>query len=179
MSAPGSNALCLVCHATSIGPVIGVGKDFVSAGMEARGLSCVGCHMAPIERAWAADAPPRVGRSHALQTPRDPAFLRLAFGLRWVDDGTGRRVVIENQAGHRVPGLIGRKITLEAELLDSSGAVLERQETTIDERTYLPVEGTRALPFTKAGASVRIRGRHSEPRAPGGLTFLDERLPAS
>jgi len=179
MSAPGSNALCISCHGTNIGPVIGIAKDFVSAGFEARGLSCVGCHMAPVERAWAQDAAPHLGRSHALQTPRDPAFLRLAFGLEWVNDGKGRRVVIKNQAGHRVPGLIGRQIKLQAELLDASGAVVEQVETTIDERTYLPVEGTREIPFKKAGTSVRLRGLHSEPRSSGAVTFLDEQLPAS
>src|SRR6185503_17542859 len=101
--APGSNALCSACHAFNIGPVIGIAKDFATANLEGRGLSCVGCHMAPVERAWASDAPPRPGRSHAIQTPRDPAFLRLAFGTTVRTAGGKTTLVLENQAGHRVP----------------------------------------------------------------------------
>src|SRR5262245_17595440 len=162
LQAPGSNALCSACHSTNIGPVIGVAKDFASAKMAERGLSCVGCHMAPLERAWATDAPARTGRSHALQTPRDPAFLRLAFGreLRTVE---GKSVlVLKNQAGHRVPGLVGRKLTFRAALLDAAGTTLEEKELELDERAYLPVDGARELAFSRVGSSVRIRGLHAE-----------------
>ncbi len=176
MSAPGSTALCSLCHSTNIGPVIGVAKDFAAADMGSRGLSCVGCHMAPVERSWAAGAPARTGRSHALQTPRDPAFLRLAFGLEW--QAAGSRLVLANQAGHRVPGLIGREIRFTVELLDEGGNVLETAETVIDEQVYLPVQGTREVAFTKSGASVHVVGLHKDPRAPEPVTFLDERLEA-
>ncbi len=179
MSAPGTNALCSLCHSTNIGPVIGIAKDFASAGMAGRGLSCVGCHMAPIERSWAAGAPARTGRSHALQTPRDPAFLRHAFGVEWTREGGKSRVVIRNQAGHRVPGIIGRAIRFKAELLDESGKALETAETTIDERVYLPVDGSREIPFQRGGASVHLVGLHTDPRAKEPVVFLDEQLSAS
>jgi len=178
MAAPGSNELCSACHATNIGPVIGVAKDFASAKMAERGLSCVGCHMAPIARSWASGAPARTGRSHALQTPRDPAFLRLAFGRELHTSGGKSTLVLKNQAGHRVPGLVGRKLTFRAELLDASGAALEQRELALDERTYLPVDGAREIAFTHAGASVHLVGVHAEPRASAPVTFLDETLPA-
>ncbi len=179
MLVPGSDALCSACHATNIGPVIGIAKDFAAAGLAARGLSCVGCHMAPLERSWAEGAPARAGRSHALQTPRDPAFLRLAFELSLATVEGCSRVVIRNQAGHRVPGLVGRALVFQAELLDADGVVLERRELTIDERAYLPVEGTREIRFTRPGASVRLKGLHRDPRAPTPVTFLDETLAAN
>lgn len=178
MAHPGSNALCSSCHSTNIGPVIGIAKDFAAAKLEERGLSCVGCHMAPIERAWAKDAPLRTGRSHALQTPRDPAFLRLAFGVEFGSEG-GRSVVrIRNQAGHRVPGLIGRQLTFQAELLDAGGQTLERAELKLDERAYLPVDGTTEIRFTRAGASVHLKALHEEPRSSAPVSFLDEVLAA-
>lgn len=179
LSVPGSNDLCSSCHQTNIGPVIGIAKDFAAAKLAERGLSCVGCHMAPVERAWATDAPPRTGRSHALQTPRDPAFLRLAFGLELRDVEGRSRVIVRNQAGHRVPGLIGRKITFQAELLDAEGAVLETQALELDERAYLPVDASREIRFTRAGASVRLSGRHRDPRAAEPVSFLDETLAGS
>jgi hypothetical protein len=176
--APGSNALCSACHATNVGPVIGVAKDFAAAGLAERGLSCVGCHMAPVERAWATGAPARKGRSHALQTPRDPAFLRLALGLelRTVEDRSV--LVVENQAGHRVPGLVGRELVIRAELLDAGGALLEKGELEIDVRAYLPVGETREIRFTRRGASVRLEGLHLDPRATEPVKFLDETLAA-
>jgi len=179
MQAPGSDALCSACHATNIGPVIGIAKDFTTAKMAERGLSCVGCHMAPLERSWASDAPPRTGRSHALQTPRDPTFLRQAFGLEHhVKDGKSV-LVLKNQAGHRAPGLVGRELRFHAELLDASGTTLEQQELKFDEKTYLPVDGTREIRFTRAGASVRLRGLHKDPRAAEPIPFLDETLVAN
>lgn len=178
MAAPGSNELCSACHAINVGPVIGVAKDFAAAKMAERGLSCVGCHMAPLERSWATDAPARTGRSHALQTPRDPAFLRLAFG-RELGSVDGRSVVLlKNQAGHRVPGLVGRELTFRAELLDAAGAKLEQSELKLDERAYLPVDGVREIAFTRSGSAVRLVGQHLDPRAREPVTFLDEILSA-
>lgn len=176
MSAPGSNELCSSCHATNIGPVIGIAKDFASAKLAERGLSCVGCHMAPVERAWAKDAPARTGRSHALQTPRDPGFLRLAFALALDTSGGKTKVKLTNKAGHRVPGLVGRKIVFKAELLDAAGTKLEEQTLELDERAYLPVDATKELVFTKSGARVRITGLHTDPRAKAPIAFLDETL---
>lgn len=177
LRAPGSNQLCAACHSTNIGPVIGIAKDALPYLAE-RGLACVGCHLAPVEQSFAAGAPVRVGRSHELQTPRDPAFLRLAFDLRLARSDSGTVLTVENRAGHRVPGLIWREITFRAELLDAAGTRLEQQEIRIDERAYLPIEGRRELRFTKAGASVRVLGRHKDPRAREPVTFLDETLAA-
>jgi hypothetical protein len=174
---PGSNQLCSACHSTNIGPVIGIAKDALPHLAE-RGLTCVGCHMAPVEQSFAEGAPTRAGRSHELQTPRDPAFLRRAFGLELAHAAGLPVLTVHNRAGHRVPGLIGREITLQAELCDASGATLERQEVRIDERAYLPIDGKREVRFTKAGASVRVLGRHKDPRAVEALVFLDETLAA-
>jgi hypothetical protein len=178
MTAPGSNALCSACHAVNIGPVIGIAKDFASAKLAERGLSCVGCHMASVQRAWATDAGAHEGRSHALQTPRDPAFLRLAFGRELASKDGKSVLVLTNQAGHRVPGLVGRVLTLRAELLDESGASLEQKELAFDERAYLPVEGTREIAFSRAGARVHLVGTHKDPRSAQPVTFLDETLPS-
>lgn len=176
LSLPGSNALCSACHATTIGPVIGIAKDFQQAGLAERGLSCVACHMAPVERVWADGAPPRTGRSHALQTPRDPAFLRRAFALEFHADEPRSRVVLCNQAGHRIPGLIGRELTFRFELLDGSGRVLEQQEIAFNHRAYFPVGATREVRFANAGVRARVIAEHLDPRDPTPMGFLDVTL---
>lgn len=181
MTSPGSNELCSACHSTNIGPVIGIAKDFAASDQASRGRSCVGCHMAPVERAWASgdSVPTRAGRSHALQTPRDPSFLRRAFAVSWRTDGAKSRVVVENQAGHRVPGLIGREIRFKAELLDESKSVIERAELRLDATAYLPVDGTTEIPLKQAGAAVRLLGEHLDPRDEKPVVFLDEQLEPS
>jgi len=166
---PGSNGLCAACHATDIGPVIGLADDVTQPG-----ATCVGCHMAPVTRAWADDAPERTGRSHALQTPRDPAFLRRAFELTWEAD----TLVIANRAGHRVPGLVGRRITFTASVLDASGVELERAEAVLDTDAYLPAAGTYELPLQTSGATLHVTGLHEDPRQREPVEFLDLTLPA-
>jgi len=186
MIGAGTNRLCISCHNVNVGPVIGIAKDFVAADLEAQGKSCVGCHMAPVERRWASEgAPPpdgastgevpvRAGRSHALQTPRDPAFLRLAFEPSLSVEGSKTVVLIANRAGHRVPGLIGRSIEFKAELLDASGKTLRKAALTIDTRSYLPVEDRVRIEIEGAGAAVRLIGLHHDPRLKEPVQFMDE-----
>ncbi len=175
-TAAGSNALCAACHRTTVGPVLGVAKDFELAGLEARGMSCAGCHMQPLERPAAeedgAPAAPRAGRSHALQTPRDPAFLAQAFALAARRDGGGVALTIANRAGHRVPGLVGRRIVFQVAALDAAGAVLAEAEHVLDETASLGVEETLALPLAAPAAALRVKGTHHPPGAAEGIPFL-------
>jgi nitrate/TMAO reductase-like tetraheme cytochrome c subunit len=177
MTLEASNALCAACHSTNIGPVMGVAKDFVERDASGHSRRCVACHMAPVERAWASGegVPLRVGRSHAIQTPRDPSFLRRAFEPAWRTDGRSR-VVIANRAGHRVPGLIGRELRFRAEVLDTGGQTIDRGELRLDAAVFLPVDGQVEIPLTRSGSAVRLVGEHLDPRAEKALVFLDERL---
>ena len=165
-TAEGSNRLCAVCHATHIGPVVGVAKDFVASDQAARGRSCVGCHMAPLERSAAHDpdgdgpSPVRKGRSHALQTPRDPAFLRQAFGFELERRGERSVLRVENRAGHRVPGLEGREIELVATAFDPRGDRRAEQRFVLSKDSYLPVEQPLELWFELPAERVHLRGIH-------------------
>jgi hypothetical protein len=189
LSGAGASALCIACHSINIGPVVGVAKDFVGSKQAERGRSCVGCHMASVERPAAGEsaggaggtsesrAAERPGRSHLLQTPRDPAFLRRAFEASLELGGKGAKIVLKNRAGHRVPGLIGREITFEAQALAQDGSVLARGSLKIDAQSYLPVDGQVELALENAGTEVHLVGRHLDPRSEDEpLTFLDERL---
>ncbi len=177
----GSNALCAACHRTTVGPVIGVAKDFELAQLAERGQSCVGCHMAPLVRPIAAEQgtpayPARAGRSHALQTPRDPAFLAQGFGLAVARAGGDVVLTIRNRAGHRVPGLVGRRLVFTAEALDASGALLAALERTVDDVAFLPVDGTFELRLAAPATALRVRGTHLPPESDTGIPFLAETL---
>jgi hypothetical protein len=164
----GRSQLCLSCHATSVGPVIGIGKDFVETRQWEQGRSCVGCHMQALEREFVSDpaghaklgdAPyaKRPGRSHELQSPRDPAFLARAFEISARREESGTRVAFKNACGPRVPGLIGREIEIEAELLDTGGKSLGKQSLVLDHRRFLGTDEEAVLVFAEAGARLRLR----------------------
>jgi hypothetical protein len=182
----GSNALCASCHGTFVGPVLGVARDFEGSARAAAGGSCVECHMAGVERSFALTpaedggagvaSPVRQGRSHALQTPRDPAFLRRAFG--WTAQRLDGRSVLKvrNLAGHRVPGLIGREILVDVELLDAAGATLARGELRFDAEEPLSTDEERSVELEGDGARLRVRGRHVDPRLAQPVPFLEVEL---
>jgi len=180
MTEKASSALCSVCHSTNIGPVVGIAKDFETSKQAERGRSCVGCHMHSLERQPARGAPEGAaayrGRSHAIQTPRDPSFLARAFELTLAIDGKRSVITIKNRAGHRVPGLIGREIRFEAELLDAQGQKLASGELTFDAERYLPVDQSAQLPLAAVGKKVRIVGLHRDPRADAPVRFLEREL---
>jgi hypothetical protein len=171
MVGAGSNELCASCHSTNVGPVIGIAKDFVASDQGAKGRTCVGCHMAPVEREHGS-----TGLSHALQTPRDPAFLRQAFSLAASTDGLKTVVRVGNRTGHRVPGLIGRDLVFTARVLDGNGDVLGEGELRLNNRSFLPVDDGVELTLDAAGGAVRVTALHHDPRLDDPVPFLDETL---
>lgn len=168
----GSNALCSACHRTTVGPVIGIAKDFELSELPARGESCVACHMAPL-RELESGGETRVVRSHELQTPRDPAFLAQSFELSLEREGPVTRVVIANRAGHRVPGLIGRELEFRASALDAQGKELARGELSLTTDSYLPLGERVRLELAAAAAKVRIVALHHDPRLKQPVRFLE------
>jgi hypothetical protein len=195
----GSSALCVSCHKVNIGPVLGIAKDFEQAHLAESGKSCVGCHCASVEQAFAnassggkdsaakeaasktggsnggddANPPVRKGRSHALQTPRDPTFLARAFEITAAVNGAKTVVSIKNAAGHRVPGLIGRKIELKAELIDAQGKPMGHANLAIDAENYLGVGETSTINLGGTAASVHVTGIEQDPRSSEPIKFLD------
>jgi hypothetical protein len=187
----GQSQLCLSCHATNVGPVIGIGKDFVETRQWERGQSCVGCHMQALEREFVSDParqqaelgdapyPKRAGRSHELQSPRDPAFLARAFEISARVAGAGTRVSIRNACGHRVPGLIGRELEIEVELLDAGGKSLGKQTLALDHTRHLGTDAEAVLEFAEAGARLRLRGLHRSPGIEQPALFLEGEIPVA
>lgn len=184
MTAERSPEMCALCHKTNIGPVVGIAKDYEGSAAAEAGTTCVDCHMRPVERRWAnlpdgGEDPavePRIGRSHALQTPRDPGFLKRAFALEWsVADGK-TKVVVKNRAGHRVPGLQGREMRFAFEAL-AAGAPVGSAELLLDTRSYLPVDGELSVAIDGAADAVRVKATHLDPRAGEPVVFLDGDVP--
>jgi len=176
LASPGTNALCSSCHRTSIGPVIGIAKDFEAADKAKGGDSCVGCHFAAEREVVDSKGKKRLVRSHALQTPRDPAFLARAFGAKLTVEKSATVVTISNLAGHRVPGLIGREIELEATLLDAQGKTVAKGTQSLSTSSPMPVADSVRIEIVGTGASVHLVGRHTDPRADKPVVFLERDL---
>jgi hypothetical protein len=179
MTDTASSAMCAVCHSTNIGPVVGIAKDFFTAKLDTQGKSCVGCHMATVERKGAEGAAAHPGRSHEIQTPRDPSFLARAFKPSVRVDGGKTVVALENQAGHRIPGLIGRKIEFQVEVLGADGKPAGKGSLVLDAKSYLPVGKSSEIAVQATGKSVRVRGFHHDPRSETPVGFLDVTLEPS
>ncbi len=175
------SSLCLRCHGTTIGPVIGIARDFVSSDQAGLDLSCIGCHMPRLRGSVATlegePSPIRPRRSHRLETPRDPRFLARAFGLSARVEEGHALLAIENLAGHRVPGTTRRELTLRVELIDRFGDVVAVRERVFDHRHYLPVEQTVTVEFEEGGAALRVRGLHQTEGMRRPQEFLDLQLP--
>lgn len=174
-----SNELCLPCHSRSVGPVIGIGRDFDDAELADQGFTCVGCHMAPVERRIATgdELTARPGRSHRLQTPRDPGFLRQAFRIEASRTEAGALIEISNRAGHRVPGLNDRFLVFELELRSGADEVLVRDSLEISRSEPLRVAETLSLELEAPGAArLHVRGVHEAESLSEDVVFVDESL---
>ena len=180
----GSNELCLGCHSRSIGPVIGIGRDFDDAELEDAGYSCVECHMAPVQRPMAtqksggAPTRARAGRSHLLQTPRDASFLRQAFELRVMElDGVlGLRIA--NRAGHRVPGSNDRVLDFTIQLPLAGEPVPTVHELQVSREEPLRVREEFWIPFgAPLSGPPHVRAVHTAKSLSGPVVFLDEDVP--
>jgi cytochrome c551/c552 len=159
----GSNAVCNSCHKTKIDVVLPVGKDFEKSGLEAKGKSCIGCHMAEVEAPIANEkgsdkpsGPKRKGRSHKILGPNDAEFCATAFKLS-VGKTEGRVVLtIENKAGHRVPGLSIRNFQFIIKQLDADGKTLAEDKAMVDSETSLEVLQSRQVPLKAAKGTTQV-----------------------
>lgn len=172
-----ASMLCVSCHATTVGPVIGIAADYVATD-QAEVESCVGCHM-PMARGPLAVDPEgeaeyevRRYRSHRLESTRDPKFLKKTFGLD-VETRDGRAVVtISNRAGHGVPGLTTRTFTFVARVLDESGAVLDEAERVLDHESPLPVDDSVEVELSRSGSRVVVEGLHLADGMSASVVFV-------
>lgn len=154
-TAEGATALCASCHATKIGPVLPLARDFQASGLAATGKSCVGCHMTKVARPLANDpvtsrpsGPIRDARSHAILGPDDTEFCASAFALGVKRQGDEIVATVTNNAGHRVPGLTLRKFAVRIRQLDGSGRELRKEPgTEITAENDLRCAETRELRF--------------------------------
>jgi hypothetical protein len=183
----GSTALCSSCHRVTIGPVVGLAKDFEQSKQAERGRSCVGCHCAQVELEFTAH-PGRRGRRRACRPASAAAAAPLADSARSElpaarlraraapGQGHQRPWLIKNQAGQPRARLIGRKLSFDVHAFDASGKELCAKKLLVDSASYLPVDGSRELPLGVQAAEVRVTGVHDEPRADAAVTFLEQTL---
>ena len=176
LASNGESTLCIGCHDETIGPVIGIARDYVETAQHELDHSCISCHMPGIRRPVANEEDgtrlePRRARSHRIEGPRDPVFLREAFRFTTASEPDASVLRLENTTGHRVPGLVDRELRFTVRLLDGSGAELGSGELRFDHRSYLPVEEQVELRLPAGGARFEIEGWHRPPTLDEAVSF--------
>lgn len=153
-SPKGSYDLCASCHDKRIGPVLPLARDFKASGLMDKGKSCIGCHMAAVERPIAfspvtgkPSGKPLKGRSHALRGPMDAKFAAKAFriGVARVDGNL--ELSVENKAGHRVPGLTLREFRVRVTWRDGKGKDLRTDQVVFSSENLLKATEVRRFPL--------------------------------
>lgn len=158
-------ALCSSCHATKIGPVLPVARDYKRSGFfEKKKKSCVDCHMPKVERHLAVSmvtgkpvGEKRMTRRHRVLGPRDAEFCAKAFDLHVRKDGADVVLTIGNEAGHRVPGLKLRQFPVRVVQIGAKDAELDRAEIVIDHENPLKVLESREFRFPAAEGARAVR----------------------
>lgn len=167
----GSISLCASCHNLKIGPVLPLGRDHDTyrEKLGDKAKTCVECHMPEIERELAVSivtgkpvGEKRMTRSHVVLGPRDVEYCKKAFGLAARADGKDLVLSIENQAGHRIPGLTLRQFAVAIAQLGRDGGQLSTHAITLSHENGLKVLETREFRFDLAAgaASVEVRIDH-------------------
>lgn len=169
----GSVALCSSCHDLRIADVLPLAREFRAArdgDEEAKDASCLACHMEAQKRAIANDprtgAPigeERAGRSHRLLGPADPEFCAQAFDGRVEGKGESAAFVLQNGAGHGVPGLARlRRFPLSVQWLDEKGRIVHEDRASISWQDRLLVDEARRWfrPREPRAVAVRLRVDH-------------------
>ncbi|MBI5849501.1 MAG: hypothetical protein HZB39_00455 [Planctomycetes bacterium] len=162
--------LCASCHDTRIGPVLPLVRDWRASSFATKGHGCIRCHMPREERAiafepstGAATGPVREGRSHELLGPGDPDFAASAFWIDVARRGTRLELRIRNEAGHRVPGLVGRVFEVELTQQDERGRDAGRDLIVLSADNPLFVDETRRFRAVAApgGRGARVVVTHA------------------
>jgi hypothetical protein len=78
-----------------------------------------------------------------------------------------------------VPGLIGRELEIEVELLDERGQSLGKETLAFDHTRYLGAEEEARVEFAKPGAKLRLRGLHQSPGFEKRARFLETEIPVA
>ena len=119
----------------------------------------------------------RKGRSHSLQTPRDPKFLRQAFGLSALRSKEGVTLRVANRAGHQIPGLNDRLILFHVRALDADGALVEENEFEISRSEAIELGQTLEIVLGGAGiARLEVIGTHEAKSLVDTMEFCREQL---
>jgi len=140
--------ICFTCHQVPSGPFqfynggpCSTFPEFEAGPYFKEGKICQDCHMPRIERPLVSGGTARQGRQHLWRGGHFPEMIKRAVSVQLRADRTGLQpgkdvtftVTLTNSgAGHKIPtGDPDRYFTVTFEVVDASGAVIKRQESTM------------------------------------------------
>ena len=127
--------LCFTCHGTCpLGKQTQV-EEWKESSYSKKGITCQDCHMPKIdrriaERGGSGDLPVRKSGRHTWKGAHDEEMLRSAASIKvTIDKGKVIVKIINNGAGHSIPGAGGRAVIADTSILKKGGVeVLHKQE---------------------------------------------------
>jgi hypothetical protein len=143
-----STDICFTCHQVPAGPFqfynggpCSTFPEFEAGPYYKEGKICQDCHMPSINRPLVSGGRVRSGRQHLWRGGHFPEMIQRAASVRLTadrsvlqpgQDVTFTLTLTNSGAGHKIPtGDPDRYFTVTFEVVDASGAVIKRQESTM------------------------------------------------
>ena len=127
--------LCATCHGQPSVPEHDQVSSFLKSRYAEEKKSCVTCHMPVVNRLQSTASFESIkGRKHTWQGSRSVAQLRRAATLKIDFEGKQATVILQNKAGHLLPGGTLRIIILDLVHLSPDGTQRQKKQVLISDK---------------------------------------------
>jgi len=173
--------LCATCHGQPKVPEHDQVSSFLESRFATEKKSCATCHMPIVNRLQSTASYESIkGRKHTWRGSRSVAQLKSAASLKVEFAGKKASVVLENRAGHLLPGGTLRIIVLEVTPFGPDGTQLEKKQELISEKTenrLLPDEKRTYTFDVAAGQTLKVQLKYQlTPKTPESEWVLMEEV---
>ena len=173
--------LCATCHGQPKVPEHDQVSSFLESRFATEKKSCATCHMPIVNRLQSTASYESIkGRKHTWRGSRSVAQLKNAASLKVEFAGKKASVVLENRAGHLLPGGTLRVIVLEVIRLAPDGTQLKKKQELISEKTenrLLPDEKRTYTYDVDAGQTLKVQLKYQlTPKTPESEWVLMEEV---
>lgn len=156
--------LCATCHGQPTVPEHDQVSSFLESRHAAEKKSCATCHMPVVNRAQSTASYESIkGRKHTWRGSRSVAQLKNAATLKVEFTGKKATVVLQNKAGHLLPGGTLRVIVLDITHLTPDGTQRQKKQVLISEKqkSRLKPDEKRTYDFdVTTGDTFKVRLRY-------------------
>ena len=159
-----STKLCATCHGQPSVPEHDQVSSFLKSKFATENKSCATCHMPLVSRLQSTASYESItGRKHTWRGSRSVTQLKNAAALKIEFADKKATVILQNQAGHLLPGGTLRVIVLDVTHLASDGTQREKKQVLISakaENRLKPDEKRTFVFNVSSGDTLKVRLRY-------------------